>query len=161
MNTSQPTKRKQELLWKFTQTCARYGLLCTSQELLTSQMIGLDAPGRKVIILRQHYNEYDSKILYLGELKRCTVIQSYKSIPAGDLEYKALDTYLETLALSFEFEDETDSELVYFYKHTTNHIHQLTELEIKARGWAGVISEFIVERKHAGLNEKHASVIQL
>ena len=114
----------------------------SGQELLKDCIIGFAGIHRKVFVLKQLSDiAFQSFVIDLNEVKRCTVRKQYGAIRTGELKVRKLDHYLEEMVLHFELKNGEPPVEVLFYKHSDNHVGEIAELERKARYWSAILSK--------------------
>lgn len=117
----------------------------TGQELLKDCIIGFAGMHRKVLVLKQlNDTAFQSFVIDLNEVKRCTVRKQYGAIRTGELKAKKLDHYLEEMVLHFELKNGKPPVEVLFYKHPGNYVGEIAELEQKARYWSTILTKMCV-----------------
>lgn len=136
------------LLKNFSHLGIENGLSFSSQELLKNSILGLDGVHRKILVVRNEEDFFDSFIIDLNQVKNCTVKKIYGTINVGDLKNHKLEQYLEKIILHFELNGKPSVEII-FYQHFENHIHETLELEQKARHWESILSKMQTLRKIA------------
>lgn len=120
----------------------------SGQELLKDCIIGFAGMHRKVFVLKQLDDiAFQSFVIDLNEVKRCTVRKQYGAIRTGELKERKLDHYLEEMMLHFELSNGKPPVEILFYKHSDNNVLEVTELEKKARYWGTILSKMCVSLK--------------
>jgi hypothetical protein len=133
-----------QLLNRFSELGTAHNLSFSSQEVLNNCIIGLDGINRKLLILTQIDNTlFDDYVVDLDEVKNCTAKKHYGNIKPGDLKNKKLETYLERVALHFEFHNGKEPIEVAFYKHIENNVYHLADIEQKAEHWKQILTKML------------------
>ncbi len=124
------------LLLQLSRSGAENNLSFSSQELLNGSILGLDAMRLKLLILQQgDEDSYERNIIDLEMVKNCSVKKVYKPFHEGNSKGNKIETYLDKIVLHFEFTDNRESSEVNFYRHISNNIYEMQDLEHKARKW--------------------------
>ena len=140
----QKNKKMNQLLNRFSEFGTAHNLSFSSQQVLNNCIIGLDGINRKLLVLTQIDNTlFDDYVIDLDEVRNCTVKKHYGNIKPGDLKNKKLETYLERVALKFEFNNEKESIEVTFYNHIDNSVYQIAEIEQKALHWKQILTKML------------------
>jgi len=120
-----------------------HNLSFTGQEILRDKVIGLDGPKRKLLIVEENTEEYDTRIIYLDEVVACKVKKVYAAINSHEYKKNRPEEYLKSIALEFEFNTGGVPVMVLFYKNSVNSIYEIPELEARARHWATTLSKML------------------
>ena len=137
-------KHMNQFLTRFSELGALNNLTFSSQEILEDAAIGLDGVHRKLLILNgSNETTASNKLLYLNEIKTCTVKKQYGTIGALGLKNNKLEQYLEKLSLCFDMKNGREPAEVAFFHHDTGNIYQLKELEEKAKHWEIMLSKML------------------
>jgi uncharacterized pyridoxamine 5'-phosphate oxidase family protein len=120
-----------------------HNLSFTGQEILRDKVIGLDGPKRKLLIVEENTDEYDTRIIYLDEIVSCKVKKVYAAINSHEYKKNRPEEYLKSIALEFEFRTDQAPVLVVFYKNSVNSIYEIPELEARAKHWATTLSKML------------------
>ncbi|MEP7143110.1 MAG: hypothetical protein ABI707_09585 [Ferruginibacter sp.] len=140
INNRQKKKTTAMLLSQLSKTGARNNFSFSSHELLNDSILGLDAMRLKLLILQQSYGDsYEWNIIDLEMVKNCSVKKIYKPFLEGNSREKKIENYLDKIVLHFEFTDNRESREVNFYRHITNSIFEMRELEQKAKKWESLL----------------------
>src|SRR3982751_911346 len=140
IHNNQKRKKMNQLLEHFNACCAKYKLTLSSQEVLIDSILGLDGPGKKILIVnRNPGGAFQDIMIALAEVKNCSVRKTYGAIGLGELRKTKLNEYLNKIALQFEFANQRPPIEFSFYNHVEHSIYQVAELEQKARHWELII----------------------
>ena len=120
-----------------------HNLSFTGQEILRDKVIGLDGPKRKLLIVEEAGEEYDTRIIYLDEVSVCKVKKVYAAINSHEYRKNRPEEYLKSIALEFEFSTDEAPAVVLFYKNSINSIYEIPELEDRAKHWATTLSKML------------------
>lgn len=136
INNNQKKKAVTVLLERLSKSGAQNNLTFSSQELLSDAVIGFDAMRLKVLVLHQD-NEAACEwhLIDLELVKNCSVKKIYKPFYEGTSNKKAIENYLDKIILLFEFTDNQEPIEINFYRHISNNIYEMQELEHKAKKW--------------------------
>jgi hypothetical protein len=145
----QKEKKMNQLMKRFSELGTAHNLSFSSQEVFNNSVIGLDGINRTLLILTHMDNiSVDDYVVGLDEVKNCTVKKYYGNIKPGDLKKRKLQTFLERIALRFEFNDGKDPVEAALYNHTDNHGHHPGNIEKKARQWQQILSKMLKRVKN-------------
>jgi len=122
-----------------------HNLAFTGQEILRDKAIGLDGPKRKLLIVEENAEEYDTRVIYLDDVSACKVKKVYAAINSHEYRKNTPEEYLKSIALEFEFTTGEAPVMVLFYKNTTNSIYEIPELEARAKYWAAMLSKMLAK----------------
>jgi hypothetical protein len=136
-------KKKEKLLVFFRRLGSLYNLSFTGQEVLHDKIIGLDGWRRKLLIVEENHNRYDSSIIDLYQVAACKVKKTYSAINAGDFEKNKVEEYLNAVALQFDFKNGNTPVVLSFYKNISNSVQDIKELATKTKQWEAVLSKML------------------
>ena len=140
----QKVKKLNRLLTRFSQLGTSHNLAFSSQEVLNNCIIGLDGINRKFMVFTQINNtSFTNYVVNLDEVKNCKVNKHYGYVQTENPKSKKLETYLERVALQFEFNNEKESIEVTFYNHIDNSVYQIAEIEQKALHWKQILTKML------------------
>jgi hypothetical protein len=137
-------KKKEKLLVFFRRLASLYNLSFTVQEILHDKIIGLDRRRRKLLIVEENHNKYDSNVIDLYEVKACKVKRTYSAINARDFKKNKIEEYLNTIALQFEFKNGNTPVVLAFHKNMTNSVHGIKKVEMKTKHWEAMLSKMLL-----------------
>lgn len=135
--------RNNSMLSFFRTAGTAHNLSFTGQEILRDKVIGLDGPKRKLLIVEEMDEEYDTRIIYLDEVGACKVKKVYAAISSHEYRKNKPEEYLKSIALEFEFNTDDAPAMVLFYKNSINSIYEIPELEARTRHWATTLSKML------------------
>lgn len=136
-------KRKllKSILAEFRSASSREGLFLSSQEVLRNAVIGLDGLQRKLLIVERNSDEsYQSLLIDLSEVQRCTVERTFRSVSRGDSAPP--DKSIESVSLRFILAQIIPASVL-FYNHVEEPAHNAPELEAKASHWQVMLSKLL------------------
>ena len=132
------------MLHQFSLLGSEHNFSFSSQEILSNCVIGLDGINRKLLVMiRVRIHRYHKFIIYLNEVKKCSVKEVYGAIHTGDLKFGNLEQHLKKMVLQFEFTNNGQQVEIPFYNHMYNRAYQLPEIEKKARRWEAMLSRML------------------
>ena len=142
MNNKHRQKTASELLNHFSKLGTENKLSFSSQEILENCIIGLDGKQRKLLILKKiDMDEYDSILLDLNEVKKCSKKNIYTRVNIGTSKKEKFENHLDKIVLDFDFIDNRQPVQILFFKPITNHVFAMSELEQKAKKWETILSQ--------------------
>lgn len=115
----------------------------SKQEILSNKLIGIDSKKRKLMILKKVNDKPVCCVIDLQHLHSCSVKKTYGSINAGGLKRKRLEEFLNSISLQLGFKEEKETVIINFYEQEFNNLHECSDMEIKAKQWACIFSDFI------------------
>lgn len=147
LDNKQKRKAMNHLLDQFSQAGSLLQFTFSSQEILKDAILGLDGARRKLVVVkRSSENVYNTLVIDLFAVNRCSVKKQYGTINSGELKTRKPEQYLEEIVLHFEVAGKEPVEIV-FYKHFDNHLTEIAELEAKAKQWETILSKMIAPLK--------------
>ena len=142
INNKHRQKTASELLNHFSKLGTENKLSFSSQEILENCIIGLDGIQRKLLILKKiDKDEYDSILLDLNEVKKCSKKNIYTRVNIGTNKKERFENHLDKIVLDFDFIDNREPVQILFFEPITNHIFAMSELEQKAKKWETILSQ--------------------
>ena len=142
INNKQRKKTSTELLNHFSKLGTGNNLSFSSQEILENCIIGLDGIQRKLLILKKiDKDEYDSILLDLNEVKKCSKKNIYTRVNIGTSKKERFENHLDKIVLDFDFIDNRQPVQILFFEPITNHVFAMLELEQKAKKWETILSQ--------------------
>jgi len=142
MNNKHRKKTASGLLNHFSKLGTENKLSFSSQEILENCIIGLDGIQRKLLILKKiDKDEYDSILLDLNEVKRCSKKNIYSRVNIGTNKKERFENHLDKIVLEFDFIDNRQPVQILFFEPITNHVFAMSELEQKAKKWETILSQ--------------------
>jgi hypothetical protein len=145
INNKHRQKTASELLNYFSKLGTENNLSFSSQEILDNCIIGLDGIQRKLLILKKIDKvEYDSILLDLNEVKKCSKKNIYTRVNIGTAKKEKFENHLDKIVLDFDFIDNRQPVQILFYEPVTNHVFAMSELEQKAKKWEMILSQITI-----------------
>lgn len=130
-----------QLLDQFSQAGSLLQFTFSSQEILKDTILGLDGGQRKLVVVKRvSENVFNTLVIDLYGVSRCSVKKQYGTINSGELNSRKLEQYLEEIILHFDIAGKEPVEIA-FYKHFDNHLTEIAELEAKAKQWEAILSK--------------------
>ncbi|CAN5830392.1 hypothetical protein BH11BAC3_BH11BAC3_48060 [soil metagenome] len=147
ISNKQKKKAAAMLLWRLNKSGSENNLIFSCRELLNDTGIGVDTAKLKLLFLQQggQYT-YEWNIIDLNLITGCSVKKIYKPAYEGNSSDKNLENYLDKIVLHFEFSDYRTPVEIKFYKHITNNIFEMQELENKASKWQALVCKMIEDK---------------
>lgn len=140
----QKNKEMSKLLNRFSELGTFYNLSFSSQVLFSNSIIGLDGISRKLLVLIQRtQTSFEDYVINLDEVKGCTVKKYYDNIKPGDLTNKKPETYLQQIALRFEFINETEALEVIYQLPQGSENDRWQIIEHKAEQWKQMLTKML------------------
>ena len=142
INNKHRQKTASELLNHFSKLGTENNLSFSSEEILENGIIGLDGIQRKLLILKKiDKDEYDSILLDLNEVKKCSKKNIYTRVNIGTNKKERFENHLDKIVLDFDFIDNRQPVQILFFEPITNHVFAMLELEQKAKKWETILSQ--------------------
>ena len=142
LNNRYAQKTTTALLTLFSKLGTENKLSFSSQEILENCIIGLDGIQRKLLILKKiDKDEYDSILLDLNEVKKCSKKNIYTRVNIGTNKKERFENHLDKIVLDFDFIDNREPVQILFFEPITNHVFAMSELEQKAKKWETILSQ--------------------
>ena len=137
-------KAMSQLLNRISESGSKNKLSFSSHEILRDCVISADGIHRKILVVKRiSLKTCQDYLIDLDEVKSCSVKKVYGSIRAGEANEKSLQQHLQNIFLHFEFKNDKPPFDVSFYDHAENNMHQLKELELKAKHWEIILSKML------------------
>jgi len=133
-------RRKIKKLSNFPLVAKIFNLSVAKQESLRNQLLALDASKRKLLLMKKEKGKVDYRVVDLQNVQQVSVKKVYGSIPAGDLQTKKLNYYLQSVSLQLRFKGGAEPVAVSFYESRYNTIKQQSFLEAAANKWEQFVS---------------------
>ena len=133
-------RRKIKKLRNFPLVAKIFNLSVAKQESLHNQLIALDDAKRKLLLIKKEKSKVDYFVVDLQNVQQVSVKKVYGSIPAGDLQTKELNNYLQSVSLQLRFKSGAEPVAVSFYESRYNTIKQQSFLEAAANKWEQFVS---------------------
>ena len=147
-HNQQKRKMMSHILNLLSRVGSEYNLSFSSQEILKRCAFGLDGLHRKILIMKNAEDEFNTKIIDLDEVRACSIKRTFGSIRAGDLKNKNLEQYLQKIVLQFEFRNNNLPVEIPFFDHGEHTMYQLSAIERKAKHWQAILSKMIIPIKN-------------
>ena len=148
--TSVYAKRKKEKMFRqLSREGITNGLTFCSQEILEDKVIGIDGIHRKILILEQKKNTYQTSIISLDEVQHCQLVDDEVVFPD---DCKNLGQQIKTgvLELQFEFNNHRQAASITFATGLTNSKRELALLRAKAEYWSVMFSKMLNQQVSIG-----------
>ena len=142
INNKHRQKTASELLNHFSKLGTENNLSFSSQEILENCIIGLDGIQRKLLILKKiDKDDYDSILLDLDEVKKCSKKNIYTRVNIGTTKKERFENHIEKIVLDIDFKDNRQPVQILFFRPITNHVFAMSELAQKAEKWEKILSQ--------------------
>lgn len=138
-------RRKLGKLRNFSVIAKIFNLSLAKQQILRNQLIAVDATRRKLVLIKKEKNNVDYRVVDLKNVQQVSVKKVYGGIPAGDLQTKGLNHYLQSISLQLRFKGGTQPVDVSFYESRHNTLKQQSMLETTANTWKQFVSDLLPE----------------
>ena len=138
-------RRKLRKLRNFSLIAKIFNLSVAKQETLRNQLIAVDATRRKLLLIKKEKSNVDYRVVDLQNVQQVSVKKVYGRIPAGDLQTKGLNHYLQSISLQLRFKGGAEPVNVSFYESQYNTIKQQSFLETAANTWKQFVSALLPE----------------
>jgi hypothetical protein len=136
-------RRKIKKLWNLPSLAKKLNLTVAKLESLRNQLIGLDSVRRKLLLIRKEKDKLDCCVVDLKDVQHCAIKKVYGSIPAGDLQTKGLNYYLQSVSLQLGLKSSAKAVSVRFYDSRYNTRRQQSFSEAAARKWERLVSDLL------------------
>jgi hypothetical protein len=113
----------------------------SKHEILGNLSLSLDSIRRKLMISRIGNKFMEIFHIPLHATKLISIKKVYSNIRVGQLKFRKLDEFLETIYLQFEFTDGRNTIHLPVFERSANHIRELPEIEKKVNYWQDLLSE--------------------
>ena len=131
------------MLHELRQAAESHHLTLSGEEVLRNGAIGLDGIERKLIYLDKSTHEGELVILDLDEVESCSINATYRNIDAGDLEFKNVEDFIESITLRFTHTGSNKQVEIPFYDCNGNYIFELETMRGKAHTWKRIVSQLL------------------
>lgn len=121
---------------------SEHNLNLSSQEVSGSRVIGVDGIARKLLIVEYREDKILDTLIELEDVKKCTVKKNYNHVALTGGGNKQ-ESFLQSITLEFSFWKNRDAFEISFYDNISNHIYEMSELELKARDWEKMLSKLL------------------
>jgi len=142
INGKSRKKKNKALLNFFMEEGSKQGLSFSSQEILRSKIIGLDA-AKQMLLVFDFNNDGNLRYIDMSEVKTCSVEKNHDSIVIGTEKQAKAESHLRSIDLKFIFKNGADPVSVSFYDSSINSIYEMAELESKAKTWEVLLSKML------------------
>ena len=144
LNNKDRQKTTTELLTHFRTLGTENNLSFSSQEILENCIIGLDGIQRKLLILKKiDKDKYDSILLDLNEVKKCSKKNIYTRVNIGTEKKEKFENQIDKIVLAFDFNDNRQPIHIPFFDPRTNQIFAMSELEQRAKNWETILTKLL------------------
>src|SRR5690348_16923683 len=116
MSMSRYIRRKLRRLRNFSAIAKIFNLSVAKQETLGNQLIAVDATRRKLLLIKKEKSNVEYRVVDLQNVQQVSVKKVYGRIPAGDLQTKGLNHYLQSISLQLRFKSGGEPVDVSFYE---------------------------------------------
>jgi len=142
INKKNREKKNKILLSFFMQEGFKLGLSFSSQEILRSKIIGLDA-AKQTLLIFDFNKDGNIRCINISEVKTCTIEKNHDSIVIGTARQAKPESHLRSVDLKFVFKNGAEPISISFYDSNVNSIYEMAELESKAKTWEVLLSKML------------------
>jgi hypothetical protein len=118
---------------------SKYNLSFSSHLAVGNKIIALDGSKRSLLIWDTGKEPDAAHIVELDKVTAVTIKKKYGSIASGELKYKSVEQFLQTIELQFEYANNEPIALP-FYNRITDSASDLKMLERNAKNWQMILS---------------------
>lgn len=150
----------------FKEAAAAFNLSIAKQEILGNRMIGLDERSKKLLFLQAHGNKHNGYLVDLNEIKACVVKKEYGVIHEESLDGSSLESYINGIALQFDYKNGANPTFLTFYDRSTNLESEMRKRAEQAKVWQDLLSARLagtlgkVEKRTVPAKRTYASIIE-
>jgi hypothetical protein len=148
VNKKSDKKQKDKFLTLLTEAALRHNLSLSSQEFLSTGLIGLDGVKRTLLVI-EFRNANSATCINLDEIKSCTLSKEFSSISFGSQKNNKIEKSITAIGIRFNLKKSNEPLFVSFYDSGFNSIYEITELETKARNWVSILSKMTMTEQKA------------
>jgi len=113
----------------------------SKHEIFGNLTLSLDSIRRKLMISKAVNQIWHSFQIPLNATRLISIKKVYKDIYVGQLRYRKLEEFLETIYLQFEFFDGRNTIHLPVFERGTNNLSDLPDIEKKVAYWQDLLSE--------------------
>ncbi|PWT77666.1 MAG: hypothetical protein C5B59_03415 [Bacteroidetes bacterium] len=118
-----------------------FGSPFLKQERFGNLSLSLDSIRRRLNITRMVNKIRQSIQIQLNATRQISIKKVYSNIYVGQLKYRKLEEFLETIYLQIEFFDGRNTIHLPVYERKANNLPDLPEIERKVQYWQDLLSE--------------------
>jgi hypothetical protein len=148
INKKNEKKRKDQFVKLLNVSGQRHGVSFSSQEFLSTGIIGLDGVKRTLLYI-EFANANNVTCIDLAEIKNCTLSKEYSSVLVGTQRNNKTEKTLTSIGILFSLKKGIDPLYVSFYDSGCNSIYEIIELEAKAQNWVSLLSKMTTTEQKA------------
>ena len=138
------SRKKNQVLKKFSELGSKYSLSFTGQEILRQSVIGLDGMNRKLLVFQDHGNElFTHTLINLDEVRSCKMEVQEIVLDMGGAYELYQDKKISRISLCFHFNFPKDPVAVCFYDEEVNDEREEDDLADKARDWEVILTKML------------------
>lgn len=132
-------QQQKEVLDHFSEAGMRFGLNFSSNELLRECMIGLDAVQGKLLVMPLSRDRSPfTFVVDLADIRSCLVVRSFLKTE-GESARPRPGAPLQSIHVQLALYTQERFINIPFYNHVTDHLEDISELELKAGQWCDAI----------------------
>jgi len=143
LNNRHRRKLAGDLVGHFNELSERDNLSFTRKEIMENFVVGLDESCKKLFVVRRTGDRYDSQIIDLKEIRKCSMKKLYKSINMGTVKKKRYESRFDKIVLEFNYFDNRNPIEIPFYESGVDHLSDKADLEQKAGSWAASLTQML------------------
>ena len=140
-------KRKAGFILSFDKASEKFGLDFSIQLFLPKHALALDKTKGMFLHVEEKETGLEDSLIDLRHVKSCKArkIHEYSQ---GEKGRERPEETLNTIVLELQFIDQQKSVSITFYDHFVNNIHDIADMETKAKEWENLISaNLLTEQK--------------
>lgn len=115
----------------------------TSQEIFGRTMMALDGINRKLVVITENEDVFETTIIRLEEVQYCKVKKDYSHLIREEARATTAEILLNGMSLQFVFNSNNDDFTVKIYDINTHSFYQIPGLEEKAKNWEIILNKLI------------------
>ncbi len=117
---------------------SRFELSFSSHMVIGNKLIALDGIKKSLLVLESNNESY---IIDLNKIAAVVVIKTYSSIRPGELNYKGIEEFINTIELQFEYSNKKGTVCLPFYNRGGDGPQNLPRLARNAKNWQMILSK--------------------
>lgn len=149
-------KMAEKLLASFEQAAREFDVRISKKQVTDHWIIGFDADANKILFMQQTTTGHDGYLIDLADIASATIVKQHRPFWHRNMKSGVL---VETIALQFDYKDDTPSLQLPFYKMSIDPVYYLSDREQQVKEWHGLVmakleKEVIETRKQGKPVEK-------
>ena len=135
---------------------SRFDLSFSSHMVIGNKLIALDGIKRSLLVLESNNESY---IIDLNKVATIVVIKTYSSIRPGELNYKGIEEFINTIELQFEYSNKKGTVCLPFYNREEDDPRNLPGLARNAKNWQMILSKLAGSQTGKVINEQNRGAL--